>query len=349
MKVKSESKKELAYLPYLDGWRGMAIIMVLISHFFGLSPLGHFGVSVFFVLSGFLMSRILFIKKVPLNVFYHRRFARILPAFWLYVSVVFAGGWIFLDEFHLDEFFSTAFFLRTYFPEIFIFKSNLPIGHIWSLNVEEHCYILLSLVSLMAVRFGDSVAKFVLLILSFICVLFFLYYKYYPPLVLIENFKQLIPTEIAALPLLLSCSLFLWMKKYPNYKVLSMTPVISFGAALFVQIFLTSASVFLSYIAIAVLLAISVNTLALAPMWMLTILSNPVLRWFGICSYSIYLWQQIFYFEIFFFGNRHTSSWIYHGWNYYGVIGIAASILVGSLSFYFFESPMRKWLSGRVR
>lgn len=341
-KVKSESQKELTYLPYLDGWRGIAIIMVLLGHFTNLGAtyeLGRFGVSVFFVLSGFLMSRILFIKKVPLSIFYRRRFARILPAFLLYVFVVFLGGWLFLNEFHQDEFFSTVFFLRTYFPDSSIFKSYIPIGHLWSLNVEEHCYIILSLVSLLAIRFSELMARITLTICSILCVIFFIFYQYNPPA--IYQSLAFSRTEVAAFPLLLSCSIFLWLNKFP-IKIPSIVPVITLMGALSLAPSATLTTSLFSYITISALLAISVNTLNFAPKWIITILSNTVLRWFGICSYSIYLWQQIFYLA-----NRYTKDWIFYDRNYYFIVGIFASILVGSFSFYFFEQPVRKWLSGK--
>jgi peptidoglycan/LPS O-acetylase OafA/YrhL len=58
-------------LPELDGWRGIAILFVLFSHFISsFYGLGNFGVAIFFVLSGYLMSDLLFIKKVNLNIFF---------------------------------------------------------------------------------------------------------------------------------------------------------------------------------------------------------------------------------------------------------------------------------------
>ena len=60
-------RSELKRIAYLDGWRGLAIGLVLIDHF---SPvcgiaLGRMGVDVFFVLSGMFMANILFVKRVP--------------------------------------------------------------------------------------------------------------------------------------------------------------------------------------------------------------------------------------------------------------------------------------------
>lgn len=78
---------------HFDGWRGMAIVMVLISHFLTIPGFysGKFGVASFFVLSGALMSNILFVKKTPLAQFYKRRISRILPVFsfmfLLYISM----------------------------------------------------------------------------------------------------------------------------------------------------------------------------------------------------------------------------------------------------------------------
>lgn len=323
----------VGHVPYLDGWRGMAIICVLIAHFATLGQLGGFGVSIFFVLSGVLMSRILFIEKMPLGTFYRRRAARILPVFFLYVLVVFGGGWFFLNTFNLVEMVSTLVFLRTYFPDPPIFQSAIPIAHIWSLNVEEHCYVLLSVVSLLAIRYGAVAIRIVLATGAVLCLFFFFFYKYHPPA---SHALFTLRSEVAAFPLLLSCALFMWFQKYPR-DVPAVVPVVSFAIALLVAIF--SRSVFLSFFLVSVFLAISVNTLHSAPAWVLKKLSNPVITWFGTCSYSIYLWQQLFYF-----GAPYAK-----GWDYYGVFSLVSTLLVASVSFYFFENPVRKWLAGTSR
>lgn len=336
MNINIEKQHGLSYLPYLDGWRGIAIIGVLIEHFNSyeaIHGLGGFGVNVFFVLSGFLMSRILFIKKVPLNIFYRRRVARILPVFLLYISVVFIGWWLLFNEFHPKEFLSTAFFLRTYFPEApAILRAYVPIGHIWSLNVEEHCYILLSLISLLATRFNEFFARIALTFCSVLCVVFFIFYKNHPPASQSLFFSR---SEVAAFALLLSCTIYLWLAKYP-IKIPQFVPALSFLIAL--GIALVSTSVFLTYMGVSVLLAISVNTLNVAPVWLVAILSSSILRWLGTCSYSIYLWQQPFYFS-----KKYAGDW-----SYYWIFAIVMSLLVASCSFYFFEKPMRKWLSGKA-
>ena len=77
--------------PLLDGWRGIAILLVLQAHFLPINYIhtGRFGVDVFFVLSGLLMSNILFVKRTPLKIFYVRRISRIFPVFFVFVITVY--------------------------------------------------------------------------------------------------------------------------------------------------------------------------------------------------------------------------------------------------------------------
>ena len=77
------------HFDYLDGWRGLAIAFLLVGHFFPVPGInfGRVGVDFFFVLSGLLMCRLLFIKEVPIKTFYKRRIARIFPVVLLSLAV----------------------------------------------------------------------------------------------------------------------------------------------------------------------------------------------------------------------------------------------------------------------
>jgi peptidoglycan/LPS O-acetylase OafA/YrhL len=132
---------ELKRIDYLDGWRGLAIFLVLQGHFLAIQGWhsGRMGVDVFFCLSGLLMSRILFTRRVPLTTFYKRRISRIIPAFLLYLFITFAIAAVIGKAAPLREVVPTVLFLRSYLPADFhMFSSPYPIGHLWSLNVEEH-------------------------------------------------------------------------------------------------------------------------------------------------------------------------------------------------------------------
>src|SRR3954467_5480457 len=91
-------------LPSLDGWRAVAIALVVLSHFeaargfpapswWSLAFQGNLGVRMFFVISGLLITYLLLIEadrsgRVSLRAFYMRRALRILPVYFLYLGVV---------------------------------------------------------------------------------------------------------------------------------------------------------------------------------------------------------------------------------------------------------------------
>jgi hypothetical protein len=87
-------------IPTLDGWRGIAITLVFVTHL-QISLLGHLyhgyrwldlgqhGVTLFFVLSGYLItSRLLGEEKINLGSFYLRRFFRLMPCAWAYLLIL---------------------------------------------------------------------------------------------------------------------------------------------------------------------------------------------------------------------------------------------------------------------
>lgn len=158
-----------ARILYLDGWRGLAILLVLVGHFLPIpgSDAGRAGVELFFVLSGLLMSRLLLEKNVPLKRFFMRRLGRVLPALFGFLAVatlmqlLFAGVF---GEFRLSDTGSVLFFYSNY-----NFLESRPgiFGHTWSLSIEEHSYVVLGAVAYLGSRNARIVAAFVgVLVLS---------------------------------------------------------------------------------------------------------------------------------------------------------------------------------------
>lgn len=157
------------HLPALDGLRGVAILLVLVCHTLqfdvALSPFGTlrsflanllissgFGVQLFFVLSGFLITGILLDEKQSPNYFKNFFGRRILRIFPLYYGVIFAS-WAFLwlsASPHAELFCKRLPWLLTYTQNLLIAKHNdwsfifgeLSLGHFWSLAVEEQFYLL---------------------------------------------------------------------------------------------------------------------------------------------------------------------------------------------------------------
>jgi peptidoglycan/LPS O-acetylase OafA/YrhL len=147
-------------MPTLDGWRAIAILSVIFHHD-GIHTLGIFntrwlyefggsGVDVFFAISGILIcSRLLDEEKVfgriHLKSFYIRRAFRILPPALLYLSVISVLGSMLFIAVSPGELLSSLFFCRN-FPHIFGVgspSSGYFTTHFWSLALEEQFYFLL--------------------------------------------------------------------------------------------------------------------------------------------------------------------------------------------------------------
>ena len=177
---RTDGSGTIAYQPALDGLRAVAVVMVLLFHAgFGWMHGGYFGVSMFFTLSGFLVTSLLLTEadttgKVSLGRFYARRARRLLPASLLcLVAIVVASA---LGEFSLVPNLSrqlTGAVLQVYnwvqlsggssYTALFASAPALtsPVEHYWSLAIEEQFYLLWPLVlgplALRARRRGKSV------------------------------------------------------------------------------------------------------------------------------------------------------------------------------------------------
>lgn len=148
--------KNTVYRPDIDGLRAIAVLSVVIFHAFpSILNGGFIGVDIFFVISGYLISRILFSNldndKFSLLDFYSRRINRIYPALILVLITCLTFGWISLLA---DEYMqlgkhtaggagfvaNLVFWSETgYFDNL---SDTKPLLHLWSLGIEEQFYII---------------------------------------------------------------------------------------------------------------------------------------------------------------------------------------------------------------
>jgi peptidoglycan/LPS O-acetylase OafA/YrhL len=143
--------KQETYFSQLDGIRFVAVALVLIDHWLAeknVLPLGHLGVTMFFVLSGFLITRILIQSKLKddktgrshwfsVKQFIIRRSIRIFPIYFLAIFVLYA-----LDVPPVRE---TILWCLTYSTNMYIATKQHWMGtidHLWSLAVEEQYYLI---------------------------------------------------------------------------------------------------------------------------------------------------------------------------------------------------------------
>jgi len=144
------------YRPDIDGLRGYAVLAVLFYHVgFGAFGGGYVGVDVFFVISGFLITRLIRDEvdagSFRFSTFYIRRIRRLFPALIIVLAVTFLFAYALFSPFHLKNFAAT-FVSAVFSVSNFYFWTEsgyfaldahfVPLLHTWSLSVEEQFYLI---------------------------------------------------------------------------------------------------------------------------------------------------------------------------------------------------------------
>jgi peptidoglycan/LPS O-acetylase OafA/YrhL len=135
-------------ITYLDGWRGLAILGVIVGHFANVAGinLGRVGVELFFVLSGRLMADILFVRREPLGRFFPRRFSRIYSTLFVFVTAAFlANSLLHASRMGFADYAAAVTLTYNYYA-LFAPRTGV-IDQLWSLCVEEHVYLLLGAIA----------------------------------------------------------------------------------------------------------------------------------------------------------------------------------------------------------
>ncbi|MDR3514560.1 MAG: acyltransferase family protein [Azospirillaceae bacterium] len=192
----------MPYRPDIDGLRAIAIAIVVIYHaFHEVLPGGFVGVDIFFVISGYLITSIIFDdldrQEFSFSRFYQRRICRIFPALGSVLLVVLCLGWalLFRDEFlslgkHIiaSTIFAENFRLMQEIGYFDVSADTKPVLHLWSLAIEEQYYLFWPVILYLSHRSRVGALKVVMVlgILSFSINLFYVYYHegvaYYSPI-----------------------------------------------------------------------------------------------------------------------------------------------------------------------
>lgn len=161
----------MKYFPALDGIRGISILMVLLFHF-GLLDMGWMGVEIFFVLSGYLITRILSQGKdwpigFYLKRFYWRRILRIFPAYFAFIGFFLL---LYLITGHPGGTIDILHYLLSYTVNIYIYTLDQPeivmYDYLWSLSFEEQFYVFWPLLVYVLNRRGFIALCLVIVLLS---------------------------------------------------------------------------------------------------------------------------------------------------------------------------------------
>lgn len=168
-----ETAEKSNYRPDIDGLRALAVVSVVSFHAFPSVVQGGFvGVDIFFVISGFLISSVLFSEMTESRFsfarFFERRVRRIFPALVVCLAVVLAYGFVALMPFELAQLGKHVFFGASFLSNIALWSeigyfdtaaSLKPLLHLWSLGVEEQFYIVWPALLWVAFRVKAPIGK----------------------------------------------------------------------------------------------------------------------------------------------------------------------------------------------
>jgi peptidoglycan/LPS O-acetylase OafA/YrhL len=283
-------------IPSIDGLRALSIWAVLLGHasaHFSQTPLhthviryatamlSYFGVTVFFVISGFLITTLLLREhgrtaQIDLGKFYRRRAFRILPASVFYISIIMLFGHPSIRQSAVALTFTTTYFYNA---------AYLPLQHLWSLSVEEQFYMLWPLVFFT----GPTNARRYCWVMMGVCPLIrlglihqgYAVYSHYAPAIadflaagcLLAFYQDRLKPLVTK-----------WFVGAPSFLSLCCVTV-GTAAVLYRTHFVLLWGVVPLLIALCTSAAIERRD---------RLLNSRALVWTGLLSYSLYLWQQPF-------------------------------------------------------
>ena len=188
-------KSDGRYLPSIDGLRAIAVLGVIVYHFEILDdwiPGGFIGIDVFFVISGFLITRIILADLNSsrwIRAFYYNRARRIFPALIFAISLTLLASMLLMTPLELKELGRVIFGGGT-FTSNFIYQSDFdyfdkgaaakPLLHLWSLGIEVQFYLFWP-VLIWAVRKMRISLRSVIIALTLASFIFSVYQSYYNP------------------------------------------------------------------------------------------------------------------------------------------------------------------------
>ncbi|MFD2172176.1 acyltransferase family protein [Tumebacillus lipolyticus] len=354
------------YMAGLDGLRALAVLAVIAYHL-GLSwaPGGFLGVSVFFVLSGYLITDILIAQwnetgRFDLKDFWLRRARRLLPAMLIMLAAIMLWVAIFdatpRPSMHEEALMSVLYVNNWWniYHEVSYFESfgpPSPLGHFWSLAVEEQFYLLWPLLLLFGLRFVPRPGRLAgLMLIGATASALAMAILFVPGN---DPSRVYYGTDTRAFGLLFGAALAV---VWPSRKLTSNVSTRSRrildllgGAGLLVVLlmiwktdefgaFLYQGGFVLLSLATLVVVATLVHPASKLNKW----LGCKPLRWIGVRSYGIYLWH----YPIIILTTPAVDAGEGHALR--ALLQVIASIGVAALSWRYLEEPIRRGALGNM-
>jgi peptidoglycan/LPS O-acetylase OafA/YrhL len=328
----------------LDQFRGLALIMVLVSHGFFYTGLvdgiGRVGVNLFFFISGILVFRSLTsssaIRKHRLAAaltFYRKRFVRLFPALATYLAIMTPVVYLFQQTLSLAPHSSFAEYVRS-LPIALLFAVDYDhaapatLGHLWSVSVEMQYYLLAPAILFIG---GKSFRQRLFVWGTLLCIFMFLSVS--EPT---RNFNEKYQFQVAVWPMLLG---FLgeyvrgYLPEIPATRARTVIRMVwlSLLSIFFVMIFTHNKTTMIEAGASIIIPCY----LSYAARISLPGFVGRGLTWLGERTYSIYLWQQPF-------------TLCHYFPDIFDPLGALISIAIGAVSYEFTEEPFLSRKSGHL-
>jgi len=160
--------------------RGIACLCVVISHFFQIKILGDYGVDLFFIISGFLMTSILVSEfdkygRIRLLEFLCKRIRRLAPVAYVMIVVIIVMAWLGVIPGSKEDYFLLGFGYSLYLGNFFGLLPNssnstaIGFAHYWTLAAEMQLYLIWSIIIIPGIHFFKYSVKIAsLIILTFV-------------------------------------------------------------------------------------------------------------------------------------------------------------------------------------
>ncbi|GGG83477.1 acyltransferase family protein [Paenibacillus radicis (ex Gao et al. 2016)] len=348
------------YMPGLDGLRAIAVLAVIAYHLHlpGM-PGGLMGVTVFFVLSGYLITDILLMQRAnhrrfDLKSFWIRRARRLLPAMLLMLAAV--SLWLVVTDtgrFHSlrGELLSSLAYVYNWqmiFQHVSYFERfgpPSPFGHIWSLAVEEQFYLVWPLVLVLLLHFVPKRGKLALCLLGAAACSALLMALLYQPGV--DPSRVYYGTDTRAFALLIGAALAVVCPSSRLSETLSrgdrrIVDAIGIVSLLVIAFFIARVGQYDDWLYRGGMLLVAIATAAAT-----AVLAHPAsrlsalfgsrpLRWIGVRSYGIYL----YHFPIIALSTPLVEAQEFHPLR--AMFQLAATLALAELSYRYVEVPIRQ-------
>ncbi|MBS1519714.1 MAG: acyltransferase [Bacteroidetes bacterium] len=331
-------------IPSLDGFRAISIILIIVTHSrfsIGFPGVlndtvrhGAFGVTVFFVISGFLITTLLLneyskYNDISIKSFYIRRAFRILPVFILYTLFVIIWQQFKDITIRSNDIYHALTFTFNFAP----IKHAWVLGHFWTLSVEEQFYIIWPTIFLI---FRKHLKLALCTSILYSCVVRVVAYKFpaFSDVSLAPFFSYSDSIAVGALGsiMLFENPAILELKIWKSY-LLQITALVIIGLFVYCSDYGKGAKIALPFgnllISISILFIIFAY-IKPSKTLVFRILNSKAMIHIGLLSYSIYVWQQ------FFFINTINMIWFVFPYN------IIMIYIISLASYYLFEKPCLK-------